>query len=90
MTYLPELLRGILPSNTFKDLGATRVFVDEVGYVVDIAVDDNVEALIRGVVGGNVSGRERLGHFEGGKDVDRSDQKTRCVEQRIKVVGIVN
>ena len=61
--YFPELLGGILPCNTFEDFGATGVLVDEVGHVVDILVDDNVEALIRGVVGGDVGGSESLRHF---------------------------
>lgn len=34
------------------------MLVDEVGYIVDIAIDDDVEALLGRVVGGNVGGGE--------------------------------
>lgn len=63
MTYLPELLRGILARNALEDLGSAGVLVDELGHVVDVAVDDDVEALVGRVVGGDVGGGEGLGHF---------------------------
>jgi hypothetical protein len=34
------------------------VLVDEVGNIVDVAIDDDVEALLGRVVGGNVGGGE--------------------------------
>lgn len=62
-TNLPELLGRILSSNTLQNLRATGMLVDEVGHVVDVLVDDDVETLIGGVVGGDVGGGEGLGHF---------------------------
>ena len=60
--YLPELLRGVLASNALQDLGTARVLVDELGDIVDVAVDDDVEALVWVVVGGDVCGGEGFGH----------------------------
>jgi hypothetical protein len=62
-TYLPELLRGILASYTLEDLCAAGVFVDKLGYIEDIVVDDDVEALIGSFVGSHFSGCEFLRHF---------------------------
>lgn len=62
-TYLPELLRCILARNTLENLRATGVLVDEIRDVEDVAVDDDVQALVGGVVRGDVGGGEGLGHF---------------------------
>lgn len=62
-TNLPKLLRRILPRDALQDLRAARVLVDEVGDVVDAAVDDDVEALVGRVVRGDVGGGELLRHF---------------------------
>lgn len=61
-SHLPELLGGVLACDTLEDLGATGVLVDEGGDVEDVVVDDDVEALLGGVVGGDVRGGECLGH----------------------------
>lgn len=39
------------------------MLVDEIRHVVDVLVDDDVEALVGGVVGGDVGRGEGLGHF---------------------------
>lgn len=62
-TNLPELLRCILPRDTFQDLCAAGVLVDEIRHVVDVLVDDDEEALVGAVVRGDVGGGEGLGHF---------------------------
>ena len=61
--YLPKLLRSILASNALQNLGSARVLIHEVGHVVDVGVDDDVEALVGAVVGGDVCGGEGFGHF---------------------------
>lgn len=61
-THLPELLRGILPSNPLQNLRATRMLVDEIRHVVDVAVDDDIEAVVGCVVRRHVLGSE-LRHF---------------------------
>lgn len=61
-THLPKLLRGILASNPLQNLCASRVLVDEIRHVVDVAVDDDVEAVIGCVVRRHVLGSE-LRHF---------------------------
>ena len=63
-TYFPELLRGILARYTLKNLCAAGVLVDKVGYIENIAVDDDVEALIGSLVVGHFSRGERFRHFE--------------------------
>lgn len=62
-TNLPELLRSILPRDTLQDLSASGVLVDEIRHIVDVLVDDDVEALVGAVVRGDVGGGEGLGHF---------------------------
>lgn len=42
------------------------MLVDKVGHVVDVLVDDDVQALVRAIVGGDVGGGEGLGHFGSG------------------------
>lgn len=64
-SYLPELLRRILTSNTLEDLRAAGVLVDELGDVVDGGVDDDVHALVGIVVASDFGGGEGLGHFGG-------------------------
>jgi hypothetical protein len=63
--YLPELLRGILACDTLEDLCAAGVLVGEFGDVVDVCVDDDVHALVGGVVGGDVGWGECLRHGGG-------------------------
>lgn len=65
MSHLPELLGCVLSCYALQDLCTAGVFVDEVGYVEDVAVDDDVEAFVGGVVGGHVGGGECLGHNVG-------------------------
>lgn len=77
-TYLPELLRCILASHALQDLRAARVFVDELGHVVDIAVDDDVQALLGAGVGGDVGRGECLRHF-----VHRVQRGGVCVRMRV-------
>lgn len=62
--YLPKLLRRILARNTLKNLRTTGMLVDEIRDVVDVAVDDDVQALVGGLVRGDVGGGEGLGHFQ--------------------------
>ena len=45
-TYLPELLASILASHSLQDLRSTRVFIHETSHLVNIVVDDNVQALL--------------------------------------------
>ena len=40
------------------------MLVDEIRDVVDVAVDDDVQALVGGLVRGDVGGGEGLGHFQ--------------------------
>jgi hypothetical protein len=63
--YLPELLWGIFACYTLEDLCAAGVLVDKLGYIEDTVIDDDVEALIGGLVGGHFGGGECLGHFWG-------------------------
>jgi hypothetical protein len=58
IAYLPKLLGGVLARYALEDLRAAGMLIDEVGYIVDIAIDNDVEALISSVVGGNVGGSE--------------------------------
>lgn len=60
--YLPELLGCILSSDALEDLRTTGVLVDEVGHIVDAAVDDDIHALVGAVVGGDIGRGERLRH----------------------------
>lgn len=60
--HLPKLLGGVLASDALEDLGTAGVFVDEGSDVEDVVVDDDVEALVGGVVGSHVGGGECLGH----------------------------
>lgn len=59
---LPELLGGILPRDPLENLRSTGMVVDELGHVVDVVVDDDVQALFGGFVGGDLRGGEGLGH----------------------------
>lgn len=64
-TYLPELLGSILAGNALQDLRAAGVLVHEAGDVVDGRVDDNVQALLGVVVGGDFGRGEGLGRHGG-------------------------
>lgn len=61
-THLPELLGCVLAGHPFQDLAATGVLIDEVCHVVDVAIDDDVEAFVGIVVAGHVGGGEGFGH----------------------------
>ena len=63
---LPKLLTRVLSRHSLQDLRSTGMFIDELGDVVDVVVDDYVHALVRGVVGCDVLGSEYFGHCEGG------------------------
>lgn len=57
----PELLGGVLASYTLKDLLAAGVIILELGQVVDVAVDNDVE-VVGLVVRSNVADSKCLGH----------------------------
>jgi len=59
---LPELLAGILATDSLQDLGSARVLVHELGDIVDVAVDDDPKALFDFVVRLDVFGGELLRH----------------------------
>ena len=61
---LPELFGRVFAGDTFEDLSAARVLVDKIGHVVDGVVDDDVHALVGGVVGRDVGGGDCFGHLE--------------------------
>lgn len=56
------MLGGILPRDPLENLRSTGMVVDELGHVVDVVVDDDVQALFGGFVGGDLRGSEGLGH----------------------------
>lgn len=58
---LPELLRGILPSDPLNDLLASGVLLLERGHVVNILVNDD-EKIIGLAVGGHFLLRVNFGH----------------------------
>ena len=62
---LPELLAGILSSDTLQDLCATWVLVYKCVHLVNIVVDDDVEALLDCVVLGDLLRCEGFGHCGG-------------------------
>lgn len=63
------------------------MLVDKVGHVVDVLVDDDVEPLVRAVVGGDVGGGEGLGHF--GSGFSSFEGRTGCVCVCVSLVGRV-
>ena len=69
LSYLPELLRGILPTNSFEYLCAAGMFIHESAHLVYIVIDNDVEAFVDGVVFADVFGREFLRHCGGGTEV---------------------
>jgi len=78
---LPKLLRRILPADSLQDLSATRVFVNEIGHVVDGVVDYNVLAVTgRGGVFRHVGGGECFGHGCG-DDARGGDIRRWCCER---------
>jgi hypothetical protein len=60
----PELFGRVFAGDALEDLGAAWVLVNEIGNVVDRVVDDDVHALVGGVVGRDFGWRDYLGHLE--------------------------
>jgi hypothetical protein len=85
-THLPELLGSILAGYALQDLCAAGVLIHELGHVVDVAIDDNVEAFFGGVVGSHVGGSEGLRHVGGdmcvvqGKRQEEKREREREIE----------
>lgn len=60
----PELFGGVFAGDALKDLGAAWVLINEIGNVVDRVIDDDVHALVGGVVRRDFGWRDCLGHLE--------------------------
>ena len=63
--YLPEALGGIFSARALEDLGAARVLGEELGHIVDGAIDNDPEPFFFGLVLGDLSGCVLFRHLWG-------------------------